>query len=135
NRYSAGKAAEWLKDWQGRADVKAWMLLEQSIALRGVDRDEEAAKVTAYAVEKTDADSTTPLHAVWRALDQALAGDTEAAAAYFQSNDLGRLDDYHFLVAGFARAVLHTLTIEDRSQAFSEARNHLAQTVLNIKQP
>jgi tetratricopeptide (TPR) repeat protein len=122
------RAVRWMSDWADRHDVEAWMLLNLAISLRGLNRDDEAETVSRFAVKQAKPDYTVPYHRAWLALGAALAGDADAAGQFLQG-DLAGLDDYHLLVATFARMVWRTLVVPDRGQSFREARDALATTV------
>ncbi len=115
---------DWQRDWEQQADAEPWMLLNLAVSLRAVGRAEEANRASACAVT-LDADYTTPYHHVWLALDDALAGRTEAARQRLAGVQPAALDGWHKFFAALADAVL--LVQAERGRAFREARQLLAR--------
>jgi tetratricopeptide (TPR) repeat protein len=73
------QAAEWLSDWPTRASVAPWMLWNGVLALRSLQRDDEAHQWGQHAL-KLPSDHCTDAHHVLIAFDEVLAGQTEAGA-------------------------------------------------------
>ena len=67
------EAVEWLSDWHVRPDVAPWMLWNLSLALRDLQREEEAKEVGLHAVNLPE-DHRTGSHLALLSLDEALAG-------------------------------------------------------------
>jgi tetratricopeptide (TPR) repeat protein len=91
-------AAAWLGDWTGREGLQPWMLFNLSLALRDLRQNEDATLVNRQALA-LPADGTTPRHCVWVALEEALSGQSQEAAARLDGLDgagLKSLERYVF---------------------------------------
>jgi tetratricopeptide (TPR) repeat protein len=126
------RASEWMSDWASREGAESWMLINLATSLRCLGRDEEARRVNEHALRSARPDYTLPYHEAWIALDEALAGRAEAAQTILDRADRDKLDDYHLLIATFARTVLLTLVAPDRHAAFTEATRLLAEVARTI---
>jgi tetratricopeptide (TPR) repeat protein len=78
--------AGWLSDWSARGDAEPWMLINLVLALRTLRRVSEANRVSRRALELTS-DHTVGQHQLWLALDEAIAGDCDAAAERYRRID------------------------------------------------
>ena len=67
------EAVEWMSDWHVRPDVAPWMLWNLSLALRDLNREEEAKEVGLHAISLPE-DHRTSSHLALLSLDEALAG-------------------------------------------------------------
>jgi tetratricopeptide (TPR) repeat protein len=120
-----GRAAEWMSDWEDHDDAQSWMLINLAIALRSLERDDEARQVSIYALENSEEDFTILFHSVWLALDDALAGRTTDAAkrAADIGRDRGKLDPYFRVVFAMAEALLKVQ--QNGRGVFAESRDQL----------
>jgi tetratricopeptide (TPR) repeat protein len=119
-------AAEWLGDWEERRYVIPSALLTLALALRGLDRGEEATGLHRRAQMFTP-DAATAKHEMWLALDAALSGDEDEAHDCLAMLAGGKLDQeapYAWLRA-LIEAVLSAGA--DPSAAFHELRQRLEE--------
>ena len=119
-------AAEWMADWRDRADAEPWMLANAAEGLREAGQTAEAAEVSRFALS-LPADNGTPLHHLWLASDEVLAGELDSARSRLVGVDPTALDeDYRFLhmlistMLEFAEA-----PAADRRRALRAARQRL----------
>ncbi len=77
------EAVEWMSDWHVRPDVASWMLWELSLALRDLQREEEAKEVGLHAVSLPE-DHRTGSHLALLSLDEALAGHIADATQHVE---------------------------------------------------
>ncbi len=77
------EAAEWMSDWQERRDIAPWMLWNLSLALRDLQREEEAKEVGLHAVNLPE-DHRTGSHLALLSLDEALAGRIAEATHHIE---------------------------------------------------
>jgi tetratricopeptide (TPR) repeat protein len=121
-------AIEWMADWSGRDDAEPWMLLNLVLALRGLERTDEAFRVGEHALGLPENDFTTPYHETWLAVDEALAGQVEAAAERLEGVDADELDPYHRLLRLWAEVVLEVAKSKEGGRAFDAARRRLRES-------
>ena len=121
------RAARWLDGWDSREGLQPWMLINLVIALRSLKRDAEANRASRHALTLVE-DYTSPYHAAWIALDDAIAGRTGPAADRLAGLDPGRFDATNrFLVAlGQALVGVQQAVPSARKAAFKKARAALA---------
>src|SRR5205823_1877431 len=93
------RAADWMSDWSRRDGADSWMPINLTFSLRGLGRHEEARPIHEHALAKSKPDYTIAYHEAWLALDDAVAGNSEAVQNYFARSNPGALDSYHSLVA------------------------------------
>jgi hypothetical protein len=97
-------ARKWMSDWRQRPELDSSLLYCLVVALRGSGRKAEALEATRLAMEKC---GTDPRIRLWHAMNEALAGNTESAAAAFK--ELGSPDwdkdsfNRYYLVRGMIR--------------------------------
>jgi tetratricopeptide (TPR) repeat protein len=123
-RYRA--SARWLSDWSERSDAEPWMLINLVLALRALDRVDEANRVSRRAVELPP-DRITHHHRLWLALDEAIAGDSQAAADWLAKVDASRFratNTYLYRLAG--------VVIRTRQAAAEEKRRVLAEVAREL---
>jgi hypothetical protein len=100
-------ASAWMADWQARPELDLQLLHCLALALRGAGRIKEAHEVIGVALAKPGAYQQYPALKVWYAMDEALVGDTESAAAHFKElKPLGWDDDLlcrYYLARGVIR--------------------------------
>jgi hypothetical protein len=89
---------------------------------------EEANRVGVHALT-LEPDSRASYHHVWLALDDALAGRTEAAQQRLADLPRGHLDAWHQYFAALTDALLlvQAAPAAERGRAFREARQRLAE--------
>jgi hypothetical protein len=87
------QAAEWLSDWPTRASVAPWMLWNGALALRSLQRDDEAHQWGQHAL-KLPSDHCTDAHHVLIAFDEVLAGQTEAGAERLRGVTYDQLSEW-----------------------------------------
>jgi hypothetical protein len=131
------QAAEWMRDWPQRTDAQSWMLINLAISLRGLGDDVQANGVSLHAL-KTKPDYTTPYHRTWLALDEALAGNGDAARARLKDLDSASFDRTHQYVYRLIETMLkmQQASPPERAAAFVRARQELdeaARTLAPLK--
>lgn len=95
-----GEAVRWMQDWADRSDCEAWMLNNLNFALRALRKGDEANRASRRALELA-ADSSTPYHKMWLALDEILAGQAAVASKRIEGlepTDFGDTEAYIFAV-------------------------------------
>ncbi|HEX4947149.1 MAG TPA: tetratricopeptide repeat protein [Blastocatellia bacterium] len=68
-------AVDWMSDWHVRPDVESWMLWTLSLALRDLQREDQAREVSLHAVSLPE-DHRTGSHFALLSLDEALTGQS-----------------------------------------------------------
>jgi tetratricopeptide (TPR) repeat protein len=123
-------AAEWMRDWPERRDAQPWMLVNLAIALRGLGDDAQANRVSRQALELPD-DYTSKFHRVWLALDEALAGQSDAALERLADLDPSSFDVTHKYVHYLIDVMLslQRAAPAERPSAFRRARRQLDDAV------
>jgi tetratricopeptide (TPR) repeat protein len=124
---SLAHAAAWLAEWRDRDGVEAWMLRPLAIAYRGLDKDDKAAEVCRAAVKLGGPDDVLADFRAWLALDLALAGQTDEAAAHAARVDSVTIPDGTRLVLAMAEAVMMVARAGPggKAAALAEAKDHL----------
>jgi hypothetical protein len=122
----AAAAAEWLGDWEDRKYVTSAALLPLALALRVLDRSEEATALHRRA-QMFSSDGTTATHEMWLALDAALSGDEEEAHDCLSMLAGGKLDGEPPYV--WLRALIGAVlgSGADPAAAFDDVRQRLEQ--------
>jgi hypothetical protein len=115
-------AAVWLSDWADRGDAQPWMLINLVLALRALCRVSDANRVSRRALELA-ADSTTPYHRLWLAVDEALDGDSHAAAEQVRQIDASSLKTTNLYLYRLA-----ALLIQSRQALPGQRRGTLKET-------
>jgi cellulose synthase operon protein C len=108
--YRQGKyqrAIQWLSDWEQREAVESWMLINLVLALRQLNRHQEAVNVSKQAV-KLICDSSSDSHRVWVAIDAARSGSTIQAARLLESINVAALHPSHQSLYYLVQALLET---------------------------
>ena len=120
-------AAAWLADWRDREGVEAWMLRPLTAALRSLDQDDKATEVCRAAVRLGGPDDQLAEFRAWLALDLALSGQTEDAAAQAVKVDAVTAGDGTRLILAMAEALVMVQRAGPggKAAAFAEARDHL----------
>jgi tetratricopeptide (TPR) repeat protein len=127
------RTAAWMRDWQEREGVQPWMLMNLSLAVRGLDRFAEGAAINRYVLENYESDYTSIYHRTWLMLDAVLANDVAAAVEFFHAHDLNELDANHRWVATLARAILMCLTSTDRAQTLADVHDSLTHAKTKLE--
>ena len=100
-------ASAWMADWKTKPELDTPLLHCLALALRGAGRIRAAHEVIALALTKPGADQQYPALKVWYAMEEALAGNTQSAAAHFKElKPLGWDDDLlcrYYLARGVIR--------------------------------
>jgi hypothetical protein len=120
----------WMKDWAKREEVESWMLLYFMLALRGMGKFAEANEVSRYALTELEPDQTSRYHAGWLAFDNALAGNADAAATFFEKYNITEFNPNDQWLAALTWAIYLTLT---KKKAFAEARRHIEDAARRLK--
>jgi tetratricopeptide (TPR) repeat protein len=125
------RAAQWMEDYEDRDDAEPWMLINLALHMRELGMTKRANKVNRRALELMAKDPTVPYHALWLVIDDALAGETDAAIEGLESIDASDLDAYHLYLRELVEAVLDVQTAQggERKQAFTDAKRRLADAV------
>jgi cellulose synthase operon protein C len=120
-------AAAWLDDWRDRDGVEAWMLRPLAMAYRGLDKDDKAIEVCRAAVKIGGPDDILADFRAWLALDLALGGQRDEAAALATRVDTVTVPEGTRLVLAMAEAVLMVGRAgpAGKSAALVEAKEHL----------
>jgi hypothetical protein len=119
--------AAWMHDWQQRSGVAPWMLMNLSLAVRGLDRFAEGAVINRYVLENYDSDYTSIYHRTWLMVDDALADNADAVAEFFHAHELSELDANHRWVAALGRGILWCLTADEPAEALANVHEMLAE--------
>jgi tetratricopeptide (TPR) repeat protein len=117
-------AAAWVADWDRRDVSEPWMLYPAALAFRMLDRLDEAYAVSRKALTLPDEDTSTPDHQVWVALEDALKGRAQEAAAVLTQIDPDDLDDLPrlFFVLADSLVAVQRAAPGQATAAFAEAK-------------
>ncbi|HZZ78851.1 MAG TPA: tetratricopeptide repeat protein, partial [Gemmataceae bacterium] len=126
------RCAAWMHDWQERKDVQPWMLMNLSLAVRGLDRFADGAVINRHVLENYDTDYTSFYHQTWLMLDEALADNIEAVEPFFESHELSELDANHQWVAALARCILMCLKADDKTAVLDEVHESLTEVAAKL---
>jgi len=77
-------AARWMSDWRARPDLDLALLHSLALGLRGVGREREAHEVVQLALAGPASERQFPILKLWFAQEEALAGNTQNAAAHLK---------------------------------------------------
>jgi hypothetical protein len=128
-------ASTWMANWRTRPGFDLPLLYCLAVALRGAGRIKEAHEVIALALAKPGADQQYPAFKVWYAMEEALSGNTQTAAAHFKElKPVGWEDDLlcrYYLTRGVIR-VQQSETV-DRKQAFAAATGRIKDHFRRIR--
>ncbi|TAJ17750.1 MAG: tetratricopeptide repeat protein [Planctomycetota bacterium] len=127
------RTVKWLADWSTRADVRPWMLLNLTVSLRNLQRDDEALDVNRSAAAMKP-DHSTPQHLLWIALDACLRGDHPRGAAIVREIRTHELAAYAKALHAIVHAVLavHSAPDPDRRRVLDEQRTRLDPTASSV---
>ena len=120
-------ATAWLGGWREREGIEAWMLRPLAVAYRALDQDDKAVEVCRAAVRLGGPDELLADFRAWLALDLALSGQAEEAAAQLAHVDTVTIPDGTRLVVALAEAAVMVLRAGPggKAAAFAEAKEHL----------
>ena len=126
-------AAAWVADWESRTGAEPWMLYPASIAFRMCDRMDDAYRVSRKALTNPDADTCTPDHQVFVALEDALNGRTNEAAVLLSDIEPEDLDDVPrlFLILAATLVAVQRAPANTRSAAFADAKKKAEEAFNN----
>jgi tetratricopeptide (TPR) repeat protein len=108
------------RDWQSRQGLEPWMLFHLALGHRSVGQFEEAYQIHLRA-KMLPADASSPQHALWLAVEEALRGEPRVAQTWLNqaSKHPGEAPD-RFL-AKLARALLTATDPTTRAEAGGDA--------------
>ncbi len=120
-------AAAWLADYREREKLEVWMLRPLALALRALDQDDRAVEVCRAAIRVGGPDPALAEFRAWIALDLALSGQAEEAAAQVTRVDSVTVSDGVRLVLALAEAAIMVRRAGPggKAAAFAEAKEHL----------
>jgi hypothetical protein len=106
------------------------MFINLAISLRAIGNDEQANRVNRQALELRS-DYTSPYHRTWLALDEALAGNSDAALTWLKDVKVSTFDVTHKYVHRLIEVLLSVqrVPLAERSEAFRRARQQLDDAV------
>jgi tetratricopeptide (TPR) repeat protein len=122
------RTSAWMHDWKERKGVQPWMLMNLSLAVRGLDRFADGAVINRHVLENYESDYTSLFHRTWLMLDDALADNAEAVAQFFHDHALSELDPNHRWVAALGRGILMCLSSDDRAQTLQDVHDMLTES-------
>ena len=128
---------DWMSDWQQRKTVQPEMLWNLVLALRDLNRDDEAREVGLHAIT-LPADHRTASHLALLSLDEALAGRIKAADQHAARIQLQALNEWDQVMLSLATGLreFHAARAEGRAmgQAVIDRLMQLAQQTPWLKQ-
>ncbi len=117
------EAVEWMSDWHVRPDIVPCMLWNLSLALRDLNREDEAMEVGLHAVNLPD-DHRTGSHLALLSLDEALAGRIADATHHVERIAPNSMRDWERLL----------VTLSSNLSQFHQARTEgraIGQTIID----
>lgn len=115
-----------MADWKAKPELELPLLYCLAMALRGAGQIKEAHAVIEAALAKPGASQQYPILEVWYAMEEALAGNTQAAATHFKDlKPLGWDDDLlcrYYLTRGVIRVQQAEPTARKEACAAATAR-------------
>ena len=116
-------AARWVSDWRSRGELDLPLLHSVALALRGVGREREANEVVKLALSKPSAEQQFPILKLWCAQEEALAGNTESAAAQLKDVRPAGWEPDSVVLFYLSRGVIRVQRAETkgRGEAFAAA--------------
>lgn len=115
--------SRWMADWRNKPELDLSLLHCLVAGLRGSGRIAESREVIRLAMAKHAADPKLQPLKLWYAMDEALAGNTEAAASLFRELVSPEWDkdsfNRYYLVRGIIR--VQKANAESRAEAFTSA--------------
>ena len=120
-------ATAWLADYRNREGLEAWMLRPLALAYRARDQDDQAIEVCRAAVQAGGPGPVLAEFRAWLAVDFALSGQAEEAAAQIAQIDTVGLPDGARLILALAEAAVMVRRAGPggKATAFAEAKDHL----------
>jgi tetratricopeptide (TPR) repeat protein len=101
-------AVRWLSDWRQRANLTPWSLFFLGLSLRCRGREAAAIEVHRHALTLPP-DHTTPMHVLWLASSEMLAGDLPRARELLTSVTPDGLTDFYQTLEALVREGLELL--------------------------
>lgn len=128
-------AAGWMSDWRSRPELDGALSQCLAFALRGAGRFQEAHQVIKAALEKPNAGAQFPGLEVWYAMEEALAGNTQTAEAYFRQLKPVAWDDDLLCRYYLTRGVIRVQQAEPsaRKEAFDLACERIKDRFKRIR--
>lgn len=125
---------QWMSDWADRDDAEPWMLMNLILALRGLERPDEASRISQYVMDNLEDGYAASYHDTWLLVEEALAGDTKTAAEHLEAVDPEDLDSYHQLLRLWVEVLLEVQKTPpaERGRAFDDARRRMHQSATAI---
>jgi len=120
-------AITWLSDWNTRAGLLPWMLLNVVTALRTLNRDEEAHRLSTHALS-LPSDHTVDEHRMWLAWDAVLAGNTEEASRFVAVSQ-----DTEGALAKFVTAMIQAALVVSTAPGQTFDKAHFKELVQSAK--
>jgi tetratricopeptide (TPR) repeat protein len=120
------KATKWTDGWQLRQGTTPWMIFNRMIALRMLDRPDDAAETNRLALELKP-DHTTPLHRVWFAWHLALRGESGPARSHLAEVSEAGLEERNVFLLRITEALLAVSSAppEERKAVYSRSKQDL----------
>lgn len=87
------EVVNWLADWRSRSDLRPWMMWNYALALRHLNREDEAHVASQHIIQRCS-DQASDSHRVLVAFDEAVNGATESAAEILRSVAYRTLDEW-----------------------------------------
>ena len=122
------QGALWLGDWRQRGNTEPWMLFNLCLALRHLGRYDEATDVARHVVQtRAHREGAEDMH-VFLAVEEAIAGRAEEAAAHIQRAVVRKGHAYDEQMIALARALVEFEQIppEERQRQSGSIRRQLA---------
>lgn len=123
------KAIAWTKDWKERENLASGTLSDLVLNLQRVGNESAVAEVCRCALELPRPGAMTPVLTTWLALEEALAGETNAAAEKLARVKKSALEPYYQCVFVLAQALIETgrASLADQKQVFERQFKALRQ--------
>ncbi len=123
------QAARWMSGWRNRPDLDLPVLYSLALALRASGRTKHADEVVGLALARPGAADQFPAFKLWRAQDDAFAGNTQNASLTFKQIDSAGWDDdssaLYYLVRGLIR--VQKAEKPNRRASFTAARERVGE--------
>ena len=122
------KAYHWLRGWEQRPDLKPWMLVNVSVALRQTGRDHEALQANARALQLAEGHGVA-FHHLWVALDFAFTDRLTLVAQHLAEIREPELEAYDQALLVLVKAVrdVQATAPQDRRAVFQHHRDTIAR--------
>ena len=122
------QATRWMADWRGKPALDLPTLQALALALRASGRTRQADEVVQQALARGSEADPFPLFKLWRAQDEAFAGNTQNASALFKQISPAGWDDDALALFYLVRSVIRVRKADDanRAEVFSQARDRIS---------